>query len=107
MGYAQQASARHLVKAESHFPHKEESMFRRTIATLILLSCASSAAFAASLAADLQKNWAQQKALLTRTVDAMPEESFSFKPTPAQRTFGEQVLHIAGANSFLLRFTGA
>ena len=81
-------------------------MFRRTITTVALLSCVSSVAFGASLAADLQKSWAQQKALLTRTVEAMPEESFSFKPTDAQRTFGEQVLHIAGANSFLLRFTG-
>ena len=82
-------------------------MFRRTITTLALLSCVSSVAFGASLAADLQKSWAQQKDLLTRAVDAMPEESFSFQPTPAQRTFGEQVLHIAGANSFLFRFTGA
>ena len=81
-------------------------MFRRTITTVALLSCVSSVAFGASLAADLQKSWAQQKALLTRTVEAMPEESFSFKPTDAQRTFGEQVLHIAGANSFLLGFTG-
>ena len=73
-------------------------MFRRTVKTLALLFCVSSVAFGASLAADLQNTWAQQKSMLTRTVEAMPEESFSFKPTPAQRTFGEQVLHIAGAN---------
>ena len=66
-----------------------------------------SVAGAASLAADMQKSWAQQHRLIVATVQAMPEESFSFKPTEAQRTFGEQVLHIAGANSFLMGFVGA
>jgi len=96
-----------LCEEDDQIKSEEKSMFRSTITTVALLSCVSSVAFGASLAADLQKNWAQQKAMLTRTVDAMPEESFSFKPTPAQRTFGEQVLHIAGANSFLMGFTGA
>ena len=82
-------------------------MIRRTITAVAFLSCVSSVAFGASLAADLQKTWGQQKAMLMRTVAAMPEESFSFKPTPAQRTFGEQALHVAGANSFLMGFTGA
>ena len=82
-------------------------MLRRCLTTVIALSFVSSVTFAASLAADLQKSWAGQKALLVRAVEAMPEASFDFKPTPAQRTFGEQVLHISGANSFLMGFTGA
>ncbi len=76
------------------------------VLSALCLSIAASPAVAASLAADLQKNWAQQKAMLTAAADAMPEESFGFKPTPEQRTFGEQILHISGANSFLMRFTG-
>jgi uncharacterized damage-inducible protein DinB len=83
--------------------------FHSTLPALLsalFLSIAASPTFAASIAADLQKNWAQQKEMLTRSADAMPEESFDFKPTPEQRTFGEQVLHISGANSFLMRFTG-
>ncbi len=82
-------------------------MLRRTLGILIACLALSSTVHAASLAGDLQKSWAQQKGLLVRTVDAMPEASFGFKPTPAQRTFGEQVLHIAGANSFLMGFSGA
>lgn len=82
-------------------------MFRRTLITLALLSLVAPLAFGASLAADLQKTWGQQKALLLGAVGAMPEESFDFKPTEAQRTFGEQALHVAGGNTFLLGFTGA
>lgn len=61
----------------------------------------------ASLAKDLQRSIAQQRVLITDIVRAMPEASFDFKPTPAQRTFREAVLHVAGANSFLTGFTGA
>jgi uncharacterized damage-inducible protein DinB len=82
-------------------------MLRRTVEALIVCFAFASAVSAAGLADDLQKSWSQQKALLLRTVEAMPEESFAFKPTPEQRTFAEQVLHIAGANSFLMGFTGA
>ncbi len=53
-------------------------MVPRIIATLVLLSTVSPLAFAASLAADLQKSWAQQKGQLMRAVEAMPEESFDF-----------------------------
>ena len=62
---------------------------------------------AASLKADLQKTAAEQRRLMTATVEAMPEDSFDAKPTPEQRTFREAVLHVAGANSFLTGFTGA
>ena len=76
------------------------------VLSALSLSIAAPPAFAASLTTDLQKSWAQQRAMLTAAADAMPEESFDFKPTPEQRTFGEQILHISGANSFLMRFTG-
>ena len=29
-----------------------------------------------------------------------PEDKYDFKPTPAQRTFAEQLLHAAGVNYF-------
>ena len=28
----------------------------------------------------------------------MPEDRFGYKPTPQQRSYGEQILHIAEAN---------
>jgi uncharacterized damage-inducible protein DinB len=33
-----------------------------------------------------------------KIADAMPAEKFSFRATPAERTFGEQILHVAEAN---------
>src|SRR5437667_79118 len=36
----------------------------------------------------------------------MPEDKFGFKPTPAQRSFGEQVLHVAQVNVMLLGALG-
>jgi uncharacterized damage-inducible protein DinB len=32
--------------------------------------------------------------------DVFPNDKFDFKPTPAQRSFAEQLLHAAGANYF-------
>src|SRR5277367_7034682 len=32
--------------------------------------------------------------------DDFPEDKYDFKPTPAQRSFAEQLLHAAGANYF-------
>jgi uncharacterized damage-inducible protein DinB len=32
----------------------------------------------------------------------MPEDKYDFKPTPAQRSFAEQLLHAAGANYFFI-----
>ena len=79
-------------------------MFRPTVILLALLTLVAPVAFGASLASDLRKGWGTQGALLLRTGDAMPKESFDSKPTSAQRTFGEQILHISGANRFLLGF---
>jgi hypothetical protein len=55
---------------------------------------ASSAFAQATIHGDLLKDWANQKDMLVKIANAMPEDKFGFKPTPAQRSFGEQVLHI-------------
>jgi uncharacterized damage-inducible protein DinB len=33
-----------------------------------------------------------------QVAEAMPTESYDFKPVPAEMSFGEQIIHIAGAN---------
>ena len=43
---------------------------------------------------------------MTGMADAMPEDAYDYASTPEQRTFGEQVLHVAGGNVFLLGFLG-
>src|SRR5512138_998795 len=41
---------------------------------------------------------------LTAMAEDFPEDKYDFKPTPAQRSFAEQLLHAAGANYY---FTNA
>jgi uncharacterized damage-inducible protein DinB len=44
------------------------------------------------------KDWTSQRDMLLKLAAAMPEEKFGYRSTPAQRTWGEQILHIAQAN---------
>ncbi|HEY6373271.1 MAG TPA: DinB family protein [Candidatus Sulfotelmatobacter sp.] len=37
---------------------------------------------------------------LIAMAEDFPEDKYDFKPTPAQRTFAEQLLHVAGANYY-------
>jgi len=51
-----------------------------------------------TLNAELLRDWTEQKATMMKIADAMPEEKFSYKSTPAQRDYGQQILHVAGGN---------
>jgi uncharacterized damage-inducible protein DinB len=51
-----------------------------------------------SLQANLLADWKSQTDTLMKLANVMPEDKFRYKPTPPQRDFGEQVLHIAEAN---------
>ena len=84
---------------------------RQTIRTFVLLVGAlalmnSPAAAQATVHGDLLKDWTGQKDLLVKMAGAMPEDKFGYKPTPAQRSFGEQVLHIAQVNVMLAKAVG-
>jgi uncharacterized damage-inducible protein DinB len=61
---------------------------------------------ASTVRGDLIKDWERQKATLTAIADAMPEDKFGYKSTPAQRSYGEQIMHIATANVDILKFVG-
>ena len=50
------------------------------------------------LAADLMKDWSDQKSRMMALAEAMPAEKYEFKATPPQRTFGEQLHHLAEAH---------
>ena len=59
-----------------------------------------------AVVADLLTEWEEQKETLMAIADAMPEEMFSYRSTPAQRTYGEQIMHIATVNVKLLGLIG-
>ena len=45
-------------------------------------------------------DWEISKQFTLEVGNAMPAELYSFKPNPEEMTFGEQIVHIAGANVF-------
>ena len=76
------------------------------VVTILLGGSGRAYAQNATLADDLLADWQQQKAMMMAIAEAMPEETYGFKPTEAQRTYAEQILHIAGANVFLMQHVG-
>ena len=50
------------------------------------------------LAADLEKDWSAQKARMVALAEAMPADKYEFKATPPQRSYAEQLLHLAEAH---------
>ena len=59
-----------------------------------------------NLACDVQADWARSMRLLITTAEAMPEDKWTYESTPAQRNFGEQVMHIVQVDSKLLSGLG-
>jgi uncharacterized damage-inducible protein DinB len=49
-------------------------------------------------ASEFAKHWKVARDLTLAVADAMPAESYDFKPNPEEMTFGEQIVHIAGGN---------
>jgi uncharacterized damage-inducible protein DinB len=67
---------------------------------------ATSAAAQATVHGDLLKDWTALKDQMSKEAAAMPDDKFGFKPTPAQRSFAEHVLHIAQINVMLTQAIG-
>ena len=61
----------------------------------------------ATVRGDLLKDWERQKETMMTIADAMPEDKFGYKSTPPQRSYGEQVMHIATVNVDVLKWIGA
>ena len=50
---------------------------------------------------DLRKLWQESTDYLVRSAAAMPESTYAFQPTPAVRTFGQLIGHVAGTQNTL------
>jgi uncharacterized damage-inducible protein DinB len=59
-----------------------------------------------TLACDVQGDWERTKTLVLGLVNAMPDDKWSFKATPAQQTFAERALHVADIDTKLLTTLG-
>lgn len=70
---------------------------------MLLLSCAAAQAPKLNSVVDMQEfvqDWKISKQFTLDVANAMPAEFYSFKPNPEEMTFGEQMVHIAGANVY-------
>jgi uncharacterized damage-inducible protein DinB len=69
-------------------------------------AAASAPAGTTTVLGDLLKDWERQKETMMKIADAMPEDKFGYKSTPPQRSYGEQVMHIATVNVDVLKWVG-
>ena len=60
-------------------------------------------AFARRLRDDLLNHWRVEREYTMEALEAMPAEDFDFRPSPEQRTFGEQLVHLGRANAAYFR----
>lgn len=78
-----------------------------TLALAMLgLAAGPAAAQKADVKAEVLKDWTDMKATLVKIASEMPEDKYGVKPTPPQRSFGDQVLHAAGANANFMKALG-
>lgn len=59
-----------------------------------------------TVACDLQADWAFNTSGLIGIANAMPESEYSFKPTPAQESFAERLMHVVNIDMKLLNTLG-
>ena len=59
-----------------------------------------------TVACDVQADWERTKNLVIGLVNAMPDDKFGFKPTPAQGTFAERSMHVVQIDMALLGTLG-
>jgi uncharacterized damage-inducible protein DinB len=75
-------------------------------AMLLLFIAPHPSAQSASLQGDVLKDWTRMKDTMMKISGAMPEEKFGYKPTAAQRSYGEQIVHVAQANVMFIKMLG-
>ncbi len=70
-----------------------------TFSFLLLLAPLSQAQSTAPLIADAKQVFSAVKNNIVKAAEKMPEDGYSFKPSPDIRTFGELMAHIADAQT--------
>jgi uncharacterized damage-inducible protein DinB len=71
------------------------------LAVPVLLQAAAAQSSANPVSDALRKETERAQRNLIAAAQSMPADKFGFKPTPAQMSFGELMLHVAGANDFM------
>ena len=91
----------------AHMTEEAMTLGRVVALAAVVLLVGTPAAPAQTLSGDVLQDWQRMKQTMMGIGDAMPENQFDYASTPEQRTFGEQILHVAGGNVMLMGFLGA
>jgi hypothetical protein len=83
------------------------SIVGTTVLVLLVSAAARPVAQPMGFQAELLKDFATNRETMLKIADAMPDEKFSFKATPAERSYGEQILHVAVGNVTLFKMIGS
>ncbi len=83
------------------------SVVGATALVLLVAAMARPVAQTAAFRAEVLTDLTSSRETMLKIADAMPEEKFAFKATPAERTYGDQILHVAGANILLFKLIGS
>jgi uncharacterized damage-inducible protein DinB len=86
-----------------------KTLFRATLALIAIGFMSMSQTGRAqqpSVQSEILKDWAALKDTMRKIVAEMPADKFSYKPTPAQQSFGERTVHVANANVYFLGLLG-
>jgi uncharacterized damage-inducible protein DinB len=67
---------------------------------LFAFTFAGTSAFAQLTKEQVIAEWTRAKAYTKQYLDAMPEDGYTFKPTPEIRSFAQQMLHLTDANYY-------
>ena len=85
---------------------------KHIVRTLVIVAAAlialrtPAAAQTATVHGDLLKDWTGMKDMIVKIAEAMPEDKYGFRPTPAERSYGQHVMHIAQINMMLIGLLG-
>ena len=69
---------------------------------LFSIAAKSQALTSADIKAQMVKDWERAKAYTVDYLNTMPADKYSFRPNDSTRSFAQQMLHLAGANVFLM-----
>ena len=72
---------------------------------MMLAGALSVSAQTSPFSADTKRDYTSIRDILLRSAAKMPEEGYSFKATPQERTYGEMIAHIADVQTTLCAIT--
>ncbi len=72
------------------------------LTTLFTSLAHSQAITTTDIKAQMVKDWERAKAYTVDYLNTMPADKYNFRPNDSTRSFAQQMLHIAGANVFLM-----